>query len=338
MKRNVFLLTLAAVLLVGCGKHAGSPTGIEHFTTEVRLKTTPVKEQGRSDLCWDYAMLATIETEHLMQGDSVNLSTDFVARMLIQEEASEMFYTHKGRINTRGMMTMVPRLLATYGLTHYDAYHSSEATDYHLTERKVAQAVRTAMSYEQMSSRVNEILDKEIGACMPKVFMLGAVYTPLEFAHSVCHEDEYIAYTSFTHHLFGQAFPLETPDNHYHDTFLNVPIDTLMNIMEQSVRHGHPVCWEGDISEPGFSFEKGVADISTPLPADVQKERQREFNNHQTTDDHCMEIVGIAHNHQGRKFFIMKNSWGTANPYHGFMYVSFDYVRLKTIAIMAKNV
>lgn len=338
MNRNILLLTLAAVLLVGCGKKTGTKAGLEHFTTEVRLKTTPVKQQGHSSLCWDYAMLATIETEHLMQGDSVNLSADYVARMFLQEQASEMFYTHKGHIGTRGMMTMVPRLIATYGLTHYDAYHRSEEADYGVICRKVSQAVRNAMSYEQMNTRVNEILDEDISAFMPKVFMLGAIYTPLEFAHSVCHEDEYTAYTSFTHHLFGQAFPLEVPDNHYHDSFMNVPIDTLMNIMEQSVRHGHPVCWEGDISESGFSFKKGIADISGELPADVQKERQREFNNHLTTDDHCMEIVGIAHNQQGRKFFIMKNSWGTNNPYHGFMYVSFDYVRLKTIAIMAKNV
>ena len=29
----------------------------------------------------------------------------------------------------------------------------------------------------------------------------------------------------------------------------------------------------------------------------------------------------------------MKSSWGTANPYGGLMYVSGDYVRLKTIAV-----
>ena len=43
---------------------------------------TPVKNQGKSELCWAYAMLATIETEHLLRGDSVNLSPQYLGRML----------------------------------------------------------------------------------------------------------------------------------------------------------------------------------------------------------------------------------------------------------------
>ena len=88
--------------------------------------------------------------------------------------------------------------------------------------------------------------------------MLGALYTPLEFAHSVCTDDEYIALTSFTHHPYGQRFSLEVPDNYFHNTFLNVPLDAMMNRIVQSLRSGHPVCWEGDISEPGFLFGNGL--------------------------------------------------------------------------------
>ena len=41
-----------------------------------RLKTTPVKDQGPSQTCWIYAMLATIETEHSMVGGSFKLSVE----------------------------------------------------------------------------------------------------------------------------------------------------------------------------------------------------------------------------------------------------------------------
>jgi bleomycin hydrolase len=37
-----------------------------------------------------------------------------------------------------------------------------------------------------------------------------------------------------------------------------------------------------------------------------------------------MAIVGIAHDEEGGKYFIMKNSWGTDGPYKGLEYVSFD--------------
>ena len=36
-----------------------------HFTHEVLNRMTPVKNQGESQTCWIYAMLAAIETEHL---------------------------------------------------------------------------------------------------------------------------------------------------------------------------------------------------------------------------------------------------------------------------------
>lgn len=54
------------------------------FYRDVMLPTTPMKNQGSSSLCWAYAMLATIETEHLVQGDSVNLSVDYVARAYLR--------------------------------------------------------------------------------------------------------------------------------------------------------------------------------------------------------------------------------------------------------------
>ena len=67
MKRVVYLFL--AVMLCGCMQQEP-----KHFTHEVLNRMTPVKDQGDSETCWIYAMLATIETEHLSWGDSVNLS------------------------------------------------------------------------------------------------------------------------------------------------------------------------------------------------------------------------------------------------------------------------
>lgn len=332
-------ILMVMAVLVSCGRRQKGTDdgGVEAMTVEVRLKTTPVKDQRSSGLCWAYAMLATIETEHLMQGDSVNLSVDYVARNYIAEQAREMFLLRTGEISTRGMAPTLIRLIETYGLNHYDAFHCDSTTDYDVVCRKVAQLAQATMTYGRFDERLGKLLDDDIHPVIPRVYWLGAVYSPLEFAHSVCRDDEYASYTSFTHHPFGEAFPIEVPDNRYHDTFMNVPVDTLMNIIIKSIRNGHPVCWEGDISEPGFLFDRGVADLKTDGDADVQEERQLEFENHQTTDDHCMEIVGIAHDGRGKRFFIMKNSWGTRNPLHGFMYVSFDYARLKTVGITARK-
>ena len=71
---------MAVAALTACGPGADSRQPRNTFIQEVRLTATPVKDQGRSPLCWVYAVLATIETEHAAQGDSVNLSPDYTAR------------------------------------------------------------------------------------------------------------------------------------------------------------------------------------------------------------------------------------------------------------------
>jgi bleomycin hydrolase len=69
----------------------------------------------------------------------------------------------------------------------------------------------------------------------------------------------------------------------------------------------------------------------------VQQLRQQHFERLQTTDDHCMALVGLAHDRQGRRFYLAKNSWGRHNRYGGYMYLSADYVRLKTLCIVVKR-
>ncbi len=333
MKKSIFIF-LTCLVLVSCGQQR-SRVDIpkEKFTIDLRLPTTPVKDQGSSSLCWVYGMLATLETEHIMRGDSINLSPDYVARMYLSEQANRRrllpnkIVQKEAGITTRGMCTMALDLIQTYGLQHYDAYRHKPDMDYNVLCRKLDKGNDT-----------EKLLDKYIGPLPNQVFMLGALYTPLEFAHSVCTDDEYIALTSFTHHPYGQRFPLEVPDNYFHDTFLNVPLDTMMNRIVQSLRSGHPVCWEGDISEPGFLFGNGFAVLKNEDKKRTPERRQASFEAHRTTDDHVMEIVGLAHDQHGRRFFLCKNSWGTANRYHGFMFLSENYVRMKTIAVVLRAI
>ena len=333
MKKSIFIF-LTCLVLVSCGQQRSNISFPEEkFTLDLCLPTTPVKDQGSSSLCWVYGMLATLETEHIMRGDSVNLSPDYVARMYLSEQANRRrllpnkIVQKEAGITTRGMCTMALDLIQTYGLQHYDAYRHKADMDYNVLCRKL-----------DKGNDAEKLLDKYIGPLPNQVFMLGALYTPLEFAHSVCTDDEYIALTSFTHHPYGQRFSLEVPDNYFHNTFLNVPLDTMMNRIVQSLRSGHPVCWEGDISEPGFLFGEGYAVLKNEKKKVTAERRQDSFEAHRTTDDHVMEIVGLAHDQQGRRFFLCKNSWGTANRYHGFMFLSENYVRMKTIAVVLRAI
>jgi len=286
-------------------------------------------------------MLATIETEHLQRGDSVNLSPIFLARHWLNEEAERLYFERgKENLSQRGMAPMTLHLISRYGLHPYDYYHAHQHANMNVLWRKVEQQTNSAVARKQGLERyrndLTELLDETLGFMPRYVHMLGAEYTSEEFGRSMCMDDEYEALTSFIHHPFGERFRLEVPDNQMNDKFLNVPLDTLIAVIERSLRKGHPVCWEGDISEEGFSSKKGIGELtlSSSEKKNISKERQRQFERFETTDDHCMALVGIAHDQRGKRYFIAKNSWGKRNPYGGFMYLTEDYVKLKTICVV----
>ena len=328
------------LLLTSCtlgGGNSNNKAKSKVFTNDILLGYTPVKDQGRSSLCWAYAMLATIESEHISMGDSVNLSVDYIARRLLGEQARCHFLSRGyDRVTLRGTAPLLLRLISEYGIMPYDSYNAPKVS-YNALAKRIVVLSNSASNMSQLGERAERMFDERIGYLPKNVYMLGAEYTPEEFAHSVCMRGEYLAMTSFTHHKFGESFVLEIPDNYSDELFYNVPIDVLVKRINRSLKAGHPVCWEGDTSEVGFSFSRGVAELKRRRPI-TQQQRQIEFENRQTTDDHCMAIIGMAHDANGKRYYIAKNSWGKNNPYGGIMYMSEDYIRMKTIAIVVKNI
>ena len=341
MKPTHFAL-IFIICLCACKHHTGEngkeEKPADNFTHEVMLRTTPVKDQGTSKLCWAYAMLATIETEHIMQGDSIDLSVAYLAYHQLADEARRRYASGDSHpVSMRGMATTALHLLELYGAMPYTSYRQREGVSYHSLCQQIQRITDQELAHRQGIGHLDEstanLLDETMGTPPSWVFMLGCQYTPLEFAHSLYQPYEYAALTSFTHRPFGTKMVIDVPDNNYRDAFLNVPLDSLMQYAEQALRSGHPVCWEGDVSESGFDQHQGVARLSPNHTAVTQESRQRAFDHQQTTDDHCMEMIGIAHDADGRKYFVCKNSW-TQGLRGGLVYLEEDYVRAKTIAMV----
>lgn len=335
-------ILLSAILYTSCGyqKEPSRSADDDNLPAHVKLiATTPIKDQGKSELCWAYAMLATIESEHIMKGDSINLSVAYVARMMLHEKALECYFSRgKKHINMRGMSSMLIHYINKYGALPYDSYEDPKDVNYKVLCRKVEQvckgAIAKGIGIKKLQEDLDELFDSELGY-MParQVHMLGAEYTPLEFAHSVCYPEEYVALTSFTHHPFRDYFALEVPDNQQHDEFLNLPLDELMTHLQKAIERGHPVCWEGDISEP--SFQQPSQNYVDVQPADrpvTQVSRQKAYEQLHTTDDHVMEIIGTFLQNN-KRYYVCRNSWGKDWGNHGLVYLSEEYVKLKTIAI-----
>ena len=330
-------LCLALVLACSCGRQ--TPEGAT-FTIETLNKTTPVKDQGRSPLCWLYAMLATIESDRLMLGDSVNLSPHFVARAMLADMATRRYLTRGGSaVTADGTAADALACIAEYGLMPYDAYRSE--CNYSALCRKLKAVAGSAAArkagVESMAGTVEYTLDTAIGPLPRHIWMYGMEYTPAQFAGSILSPSDYVPMTSYTHKPFWHDVVLDVPANRRGLRFLNVPVDTLAARVEAALRSGRSVCWEGDITNAGFSFDEGVARLPGQPVRVTQDMRQRAFERFEVTDDHCMELIGTARDARGGLYFVCKNSWGTDNPYGGLMYMSLPYFRLNTVAVVVKR-
>ena len=58
------------------------------------------------------------------------------------------------------------------------------------------------------------------------------------------------------------------------------------------------------------------------------------FDSQETTDDHGMVIEGYAVDQNGKRYYIVKNSWDDKQIYKGYFYVSEAYFMAKTLSIM----
>ena len=211
------------------------------------------------------------------------------------------------------------------------------------------------------------ILTAYLGS-IPQTFTYqGVQYTSKSFATSLgLNMDDYVSITSFTHHPFYKPFAIEIEDNWRWAQSYNVPLDSLMATIDNAINNGYTVGWAADVSEKGFTRQgigvvpdvnpnvcpagtdeatwiamtpkerdELVYKVTKPVPEKVitQEMRQKAFDNYETTDDHGMQIFGIAKDQNGTKYYMVKNSWGTENKYKGIWYVSEAYVRYKTIDI-----
>jgi bleomycin hydrolase len=212
------------------------------------------------------------------------------------------------------------------------------------------------------------VLDSYLGEIPERFKFNDQEYTPGSFAESLnLSTVKFVMITSFMKYPYYEPVILEIPDNWSWAESYNVPIEILEQIVDTALYHGYSIAWASDISESGFNFKKGLAlvpdiqyapesaresnkwkkkseeekeniifSLSEPIEElNVTPEiRQEAFDNYTTTDDHGMQILGIAEDKNNRCFYYVKNSWGQDNPYNGFIYVSKPYFRFKTISIM----
>ena len=355
------------------------------FTDVKTVKTTPVRDQNSSGTCWCFSTNSFLEEDMIKRGSKpVDLSEMFVVRYCYLDKARK-YIRMDGKINFAqgGAAHDVPYVIETYGIVPEEVYQGlnyGEEKHVHGELSAVLKAYLDAVLKAQGNKRLstaweagfNGILDAYFGP-LPETFTYeGKSYTPKSFAESLdLNPSDYISFTSYTHHPFYKAFPLEVADNWLWGYMHNVPMEEMKAVVDNALDNGYPVAWGADVSEGGFKWRKGYAvipvekgekdltgtelsrwvklsdqdradkryDINGPVEeiTVTQEMRQDMFDRKETTDDHGMVIVGKAVDQKGNKYYKVQNSWDTNQVYDGYIYVSEPYFLAKTLDIMVNK-
>jgi bleomycin hydrolase len=201
---------------------------------------------------------------------------------------------------------------------------------------------------------VNGILDAYLGKLPEKFEFEGKNYTARSFSDFLgIRPDDYLEFTSFSHQPKYRKFVLEVPDNWAWNSVWNVSLNELQEIADHAISNNYSVAWGADVSEKGFSFRNSLAIIPETdyeSVAEMEKDsvflkpiqeknisqelRQLAFDDYSTQDDHGMHIVGSVKDQTGKRYYTVKNSWGSTNYGKGYFYCSLPYYLYKTTSIM----
>jgi len=382
LKQNNMRKLIALVLIAICGLTTVAAQESEYVFTPVKeLKITPVQNQNRTGTCWCFSTLSFIESELLRMGKGEhNLSEMFVVNHTYRDKAEKFVRMHGTmEFAQGGAFDDVIYAIKHYGMVPESVMPGLEyGEDIHVHgEMEAAMRGYVDAILDNKNSKLSTawkkgfagIADAYLGALPEKFTYQGKEYTPMSFAKELgVNADDYVSLTSYTHHPFYTAFPLEIPDNWRWSTSYNLPIGELMEVFDNAINTGYTIAWASDVSEIGFTRngvgvapdvkametsgsdqDRWVGLSSSEKNAEIRKlaeipgiqevtvtqqMRQDAFDNYQTTDDHGMQIYGIAKDQNGKKFYMVKNSWGTDSKYNGIWYVSETFAKYKTMDIV----
>ena len=379
---SVGLLAAGIVFSASAGVKKEEKKEAYQFTDIKRLPATSVKDQHRSGTCWSFSGLSFIESEMIRLGKpEVDLSEMFVVYNCYSDKAKRHVRMH-GNFNFGGGGAFhdVTYVLKNYGIVPegvYEGLNYGEEGHTHGELDAVLNDYVTAVIKNKNKKLTpvwhkgfDGILDAYLGEKPEKFEYEGKEYTPKSFAKDFVgvDPDDYIEISSYTHHPFYEKFIIEVPDNWLWDEVYNVPMEEMMQIMEDAIMDGYSIGWASDVSEKGFMYRKGIAIVpetetknmtdseiskwenlsksekAAKLSGDAgpvkekvitQEMRQVAYDNYTTTDDHGMHIVGIAKDQKDNKYFVVKNSWADdSNKYNGYFYASYPFVAYKTMSFM----
>ena len=379
------IMTLALMALIALGAQAEEKKDSVNknkpvFTTIKENPITSIKDQNRSGTCWAYSTLSFFEAEIMKAtGKKYDLCESFIANKTYMERAIQVVRYHGDcQFAQGGSAEDVLATMKTYGICPEDAmpfpgslYGDSlnNFNEFFSVLEPYVEAVSKSNAKKisnQWKVGMQGILDAYLGKCPEEFTYEGKKYTPKSFMQSLGIDlNDYVSITSYTHHPFYTTFAVEVQDNWRFPQSYNLPMDEMMQVIDNAIEQGYTIAWGGDVSEDGFTRQglayaidakkttqslqgsdmakwlkmapakkRSIIDslgCTVPEIIPTQEMRQERFDNWELTDDHGMLIFGVAKDQNGKEYYMVKNSWGETGEYKGIWYMTKTFIAANTM-------
>lgn len=350
MNRTVpaIALTLLAKTLIAQPSADPVINGTIRLTDSVDC--TIVKDQAQSPTCWVFGTNSIFESDLIKRYNvRLNLSEMFIARYAYIDKAKQFIATGgKTYFEGGGQFHDVIRVVNNYGMVPEEVYNGRPNEQFSHNHAGLDTAMKrltygflnrgkTSLDNSDLK-QMNDTLDKYLGKVPDKFFYQKKLYTPLTFAKEVVRfGNDYVELVSFSDKPLYKQFGLADKYNWANDSFWNITLDDMLMLTDTALHKGWSVGWEGDVTENTFNSFAGYAYFpDSTYRYDVQ--RLENYKTEVTERDHMLHLAGIGRDENNKKWYYLKNSWGTwLSRYKGYLFMEENYFRLKTVILFVNK-
>lgn len=324
--------------------------------TDIKIKLTDsipctkVKDQAMSPTCWVFGTNSLFESDLLKKYNTwFDLSEMFIARHAYIDKA-KVFLGSGGNtyFEGGGQFHDVIRIIEKYGMMPEQAYTGKPVFQYSHNHTKLDTSMKLLLNdwlgkgikilSAEKEQQLNDTLDKYLTKVPPAFLYNEKLFTARTFADEVLKfKNEYIEIMSFADLPYYKKCLLVDKYNWAGDSLYNIPLKDLQMIVDTALKKGWSVGWEGDVTEKGFNHISGYAAFADSS-YNYDQQRLSDFKNEATERDHMLHLVGLAKDEKGKKWYYLKNSWGSwLSKYKGYLFMEEIFFKLKTVIIMVNK-